>query len=287
MNNLERIEQFDINSLSIDNTSKQVYLSHNNFPKVKDFKDKNEVSAQIDALVNFTFAYKGHSPATEREYEFTTNALKEDIFLNFNTYTIEDIKLAFKLGVRGELGEYYGLNAKTFYDWLKSYKLKYITPVTNNVIALLPKKEVPPPPKEQVDANNKIIICNVLQDFVKTKQYTFNDFGNVMYEFLLRLGIINFSKDEKNEFLKQSRVQLRIELSDRNEQLTKLGKTFHKIDLKKAFQEIEYESNKDYETQIIMLAKKNALKKFIETCADTEIDLENLINEKLEEDGNK
>ena len=140
---------------------------------------------------------------------------------------------------------------------------------------------------KQVDANNKIIICNVLQDFVKTKQYTFNDFGNVMYEFLLRLGIINFSKDEKNEFLKQSRVQLRIELSDRNEQLTKLGKTFHKIDLKKAFQEIEYESNKDYETQIIMLAKKNALKKFIETCADTEIDLENLINEKLEEDGNK
>lgn len=287
MNNLAKTENFDINSLNIDNTSKQVYLSHNNFPKIKEFKDKNEVSAQIDALVNFTFAYKGHSPASEREYEFTTNALKEDIFLNFNNYTIEDVKLAFKLGVRGELGEYYGLNAKTFYDWLKSYKSKYITPVTNNVIALLPKKEVPPPPKKDIDANNKIIICNVLQDFIKTKQYTFNDFGNVMYEFLFRLGIINLSKDEKNEILSESRVQLKLELTERNEQLNKLGKTYHKIDLKKAFNEIELESNKDYETQVIMLAKKNALKKFIQSCAETEVDLENLINEKLEEDGNK
>lgn len=287
MNNLAKTEQFDINSLNIDNTSKQVYLSHNNFPKIKEFKDKNEVSAQIDALVNFTFAYKGHSPATEREYEFTTNALKEDIFLNFNNYTIEDVKLAFKLGVRGELGEYYGLNPKTFYDWLKSYKSKYITPVTNNVIALIPKKEVPPPPKKDIDANNKIIICNVLQDFIKTKQYTFNDFGNVMYEFLFRLGIINLSKDEKNEILSESRVQLKLELTERNEQLNKLGKTYHKIDLKKAFNEIELESNKDYETQVIMLAKKNALKKFIQSCAETEVDLENLINEKLEEDGNK
>lgn len=287
MNNLAKTEQFDINSLNIDNTSKQVYLSHNNFPKIKEFKDKNEVSAQIDALVNFTFAYKGHSPATEREYEFTTNALKEDIFLNFNNYTIEDVKLAFKLGVRGELGEYYGLNPKTFYDWLKSYKSKYITPVTNNVIALIPKKEVPPPPKKDIDANNKIIICNVLQDFIKTKQYTFNDFGNVMYEFLFRLGIINFSKDEKNEILSESRVQLKLELTERNEQLNKLGKTYHKIDLKKAFDEIELESNKDYETQVIMLAKKNALKKFIQACAEKSVDLENLINKKLEEDGNK
>lgn len=287
MNNLAKTEQFDINSLNIDNTSKQVYLSHNNFPKIKEFKDKNEVSAQIDALVNFTFAYKGHSPATEREYEFTTNALKEDIFLNFNNYTIEDVKLAFKLGVRGELGEYYGLNPKTFYDWLKSYKSKYIIPVTNNVITLIPKKEVPPPPKKDIDANNKIIICNVLQDFIKTKQYTFNDFGNVMYEFLFRLGIINFSKDEKNEILSESRVQLKLELTERNEQLNKLGKTYHKIDLKKAFDEIELESNKDYETQVIMLAKKNALKKFIQACAEKSVDLENLINKKLEEDGNK
>lgn len=290
MNNLQKAQQIDINSLSIDNTSKQVYLSHNNFPKIKDFKDKNEVSAQIDSIVNFTFAYKGHSPNSEREYEFITNALKEDVFLNFHNYTIEDIKLAFKLGVKGELGEYYGLNPKTFYDWLKSYKLKYITPVTNNVIALIPKKEVPPPPKKEVDANNKIIISNLLQQYITTKEYTFNDFGNVMYEFLFRLGIINLSKEEKSEIINQSRVQLKLELTERNEELSRLGKTYHKIDLKKAFQEIELESNRDYETQVIMLAKKNALKKFIETSAEkgiTGVDLEVLINQKLEENGRK
>jgi len=287
MGDLAKTEQFDINLLNIDNTTKQVYLSHTNYPQIKDYKDKNDVSAQIDGLVNFTFAYKGHSPASEREYEFITTALKEDIFIHFNTLTIEEIKLAFKLGVRGEMGEYYGLNPKTFYDWLKTYKTKYMFPALKNVLSLLPKKEVTAPSKEEVNKNNKIILCNVFQEYKNTKVYSFNDFGNMIYAFCDRLGLIDISKEQKEKILKESRNQLKIELSDRNEQLNKLGKTYHKIDLKKAFQEIEFESNKDYETQVIMLAKKNALKHFIETCAEKDIDLEVLINEKLKKDAHK
>lgn len=286
MSNLAKIEQFDINSLNIDNTSKQIYLSHHNYPKVKEYEDKNKVSSEIDTLVNFTFAYKGHSPASEREYEFTTTALKEDIFLNFSNYTIEEIKLAFKLGVRGELGEYYGLNAKTFYDWLKAYKTKFLQPALNNIIKLLPQKEVEIPKQEEIDNNNKILICNFFEEYKTTKKYTFNDFGNLIYDFLKKLNLISLLEDEKAEIINQSKNQLKIELSQRNEDLIKLGKVYHKIDLKKAFQEIELDG-KDYQTRVYMIAKKIALQRFINTCVEEDTDLETLINEKLKEYGNK
>jgi hypothetical protein len=287
MSNLAKIEQFDINSLDIDNTSKQIYLSHHNFPKVKEYQDKNEVSSEIDTLVNFTFAYKGHSPASEREYEFTTTALKEDIFINFSNYTIEEIKLAFKLGVRGELGEYYGLNAKTFYDWLKSYRTKFLHPTLNNIMKLLPQKEVEIPAQEIIDNNNKVLICNFLEEYKISKDYTFNDFGNLIYDFFNKLEIISISKDEKEQILNQSKNQLKVELSERNENLSKLGKVYHKIDLKKAFQDIELDESKDYQTRIVTIAKKIALKRFIDTCIETDLDLETLINEKLKEYGSK
>jgi hypothetical protein len=287
MSNLEKKEQFDIHSLDIDNTSKEIYLSHHNFPKIKEYQDKNKVSSEIDTLVNFTFAYKGHSPASEREYEFTTTALKEDIFINFSNYTIEEVKLAFKLGVRGELGEYYGLNAKTFYDWLKAYRTKFLNPTLNTIIKLLPKKEVEIPNQEEIYNNNKILICNFFKEYKISKQYTFNDFGNMIYDFFSKLEMISISKDEKQEILNQSKIQLKTELSVRNEDLSKLGKVYHKIDLIKAFQEIELDISKDYQTRIVMIAKKIALQRFIDNCIEEDTDLETLINEKLKDYGNK
>ena len=287
MSDLAKKEYFDINSLNIDDISKEIYLSHHNFIKIKEYKDKNKVSSEIDTLVNYTFAYKGHSPASEREYEFTTTALKEDIFLNFNNYTIQDIKLAFKLGVRGELGEYYGLNAKTFYDWLKTYKNKFMYPAFNTIIKLIPKKEAEKPKQEEINNLNKDLICDFYEKYKISKLYTFNDFVNLIYNFLNKLKLINLSKIEKSNIINESKNQLKIELTERNENLSNMGKVYHKIDLKKAFQEIELNSSKDYQISINMTAKKIALKVFIDNCIEQNINLETLINEKLKDYGNE
>ena len=118
MGNIVTTKTIDLSTIEVDNLTKECYLSQLE-TKVFEYSDKNIVSEKIDTIINNTFAYKGQSPATEREYVFISNAVKEDIFHNFNLYTLKDIELAFKLGVRGEMGEYYGLNPKTFYDWLK------------------------------------------------------------------------------------------------------------------------------------------------------------------------
>jgi len=99
--------------------------------------------------------------------------------------------------------------------------------------------------------------------------------------------MISISKDEKQEILNQSKIQLKTELSVRNEDLGKLGKVYHKIDLIKAFQEIELDISKDYQTRIVMIAKKIALQRFIDNCIEEDTDLETLINEKLKDYGNK
>ena len=286
MGNTVTTKTIDLSSIEVDNLTKECYLSQLE-TKVIEYSDKNIVSEKIDTIINNTFAYKGQSPATEREYVFISNAVKEDVFHNFNLYTLKDIELAFKLGVRGEMGEYYGLNPKTFYDWLKKYKDKFLFPALEKVESLLPKKTVQEPPKEVVQGNNKEIVCNVLESFKQTKKYDFNDFGNMIYNFLERIGIINFSIQEKENIISESKIKFKLDLAKRNEELNNLGKVYQKIDLTKAFDELERESNKDYETQIKILAKKIALQRFIENCAYDNIDLENIINQKISTNGNK
>ena len=91
MGNIVTTKTIDLSTIEVDNLTKECYLSQLE-TKVFEYSDKNIVSEKIDTIINNTFAYKGQSPATEREYIFISNAVKEDVFLNFNQYTLKDIE---------------------------------------------------------------------------------------------------------------------------------------------------------------------------------------------------
>jgi len=281
MSNLIKLNQIDISNINVDNQTKRFFLSHTSNSKISEYIDKNEVSEKIDAIINYTFAYKGQTPSTQREYEFMSNAIKEDVFLNFYSYTLEDIENAFKLGVRGELGEYYGLNPKTFYSWLKDYKEKILNPSISKIYKSLPAPQIAPPNQKEVDEYSKRLVCDVYSKFCQQNIYEFNDIGNLIYNFLERIGLINLSLKDKNEIFNQSKISLKNELINKNDDLKRLGKTFQKLDLEKAFSEIELGGNKDFNNQLIVISKKLALKKFIQDCKLSNIDLEKLITNKL------
>jgi hypothetical protein len=281
MSNLIKINQIDISNINIDNQTKRFFLSHTNNSKISEYKDKNEVSLKIDEIINYTFAYKGQTPSSQREYEFMSTAIKEDVFLKFYSYTIEDVENAFKLGVRGELGDYYGLNPKTFYSWLKDYKEKVLDPTISKVYKSLPAPQKTTPNQKEIDEYSKRLVCDVYMKLCKENVYEFNDIGNLIYNFLERIGLINFSSKEKNDIFNESKISLKNEVIKKNDDLKRLGKTFQKLDLEKAFSEIELGANKDFNNQLIVISKKIALKRFINDCKLSNVNLYELITNKL------
>ena len=88
------------------------------FEKVK----RNEQSkAALKIITNayaFTCAKDGENDQT---LTFQTNFLLNELTGRFAKLTVKEIELAFAMGLRGEFGQYYGLSAKTYHQFLKGF----------------------------------------------------------------------------------------------------------------------------------------------------------------------
>ena len=74
-------------------------------------------------------------------------------------------------------------------------------PAFNTIIKLIPKKEAEKPKQEEINNLNKDLICDFYEKYKISKLYTFNDFGNLIYNFLNKLKLINLSKIVRRAFL--------------------------------------------------------------------------------------
>lgn len=274
MSNLKIYGQ-EISSHNLDKKSVEVYVSHFSNTKIKNYEDKNIVKDKVKIILNNTFAYKGQSPNSEREYGFILVSLQEDLLNNFNDYTIQDVKLSFAYGVRGELGEYFGLNGKTFYDWLKNYKSKILNPTIQKVAKLKPVE------KSEVDSeaiyNNYIsILSDSYKKFLETQIYSLFDYGNMIYNFLDKNKVIQYTKEEKFEMMNQAKHIVKNMLIEDNKHKKSLGKDFQILNLEKAFRQIE--NNESHQKEIIIESKRVALKRFFDDCLSKKITLDEFIN---------
>lgn len=261
----------------LDNTSKEVYTSHFSHYRIKEYSDKNLVKEQVKLILNKTFAYKGQTPSSEREYEFILKSLQEDLLLKFNDYTIEDIKLAFSYGVRGELGEYYGLNGKTFYDWLKNYKTVFLNPSIQKASKLQITHQVEVD-KTIINENYIKILSDFYEKYLETQTYNLFDFGNMIYNFLDSNNVISLSKDEKLEIVCLAKHNVKHFVIEDNKHKKQLGKDFQLRNLDKVFHEIDYNLNKDLNKEVVIESKRIALKLFIDNCVSDGLSLDDFIN---------
>ena len=271
-------------NLPVSNRDRELFLSSKNFPKICEIQDMNVVVKQIHTLVNMTIMDKGITMPVE-EQNYLKQRITEDIMRDFTRYTLEEIKLAFYYGVRGEMGEFYGLNSATFYKWLKDFRYELMPPAYKNVEKYLPKPESQE--KKMTQQELDISISDIIiKEFLKLKEkgiYNFYDFGNVAYRFLERFNLIDLNNDKKNELMKESERQFRANLIKRNQDLTLQGKNILKVDLERAFEQIEQGSNPTFQNQIKIGAMRIAVYNFIKNCVEQEFDLEKEITNKIKE----
>jgi hypothetical protein len=284
MNEIQRVQDFPqlpVNA-NVSSRTKDIYLANNN-QKIRLIKDKNSLVRQIHAFVNMTIIDKGVNMEKD-DINYIKKRVTDDIMKDFKGLSLEDVQLAFYYGVRGEFGEYYGINPITFYGWLKSYKNVLLPSVLKEVLPLLPKvaeKEVEIDKKE-FDITMLNNLCAYYSKLISGGVYDLFDIGNIYFSFMNRMEMIDLSEEEWVEINDLAMGEVKIELSEQNKNLLNQGKSLHRINLSDAFKEIEAGENKTYNSMLAIYSKRLALKKCLQKLAENKIDLLHILTLKIQ-----
>jgi hypothetical protein len=247
----------------VSNLSKSVYQA-NSSVMIKNVGDMNIVVNSIHQSINKAIADKGLNMEVE-DMNYLKRSITDDILRDFPTLSLQDINLCFSMGVRGNLGEYFGINVVSLYGWLKKYKEEILPKMFSEVKNYLPSaQEV-----EQVvdykalDLDKIENICSAINLFKQEKVYVFNDFGNIHYNFLNKLNYFDSVSDDDKLIVKAgAKTSFINKMKDNNLDLIAQGKKFQTIDIGELFSKIEY-GEKDTETMIDIIYRKLMIKRFI------------------------
>lgn len=129
-----------------------------------------------------------------------TDALYEEL-QQFKFLRIEEVRITFKNGVRGEYGEFFGLNIRTFYSWLKAWQFDEKRRAAALALKSANEREYAP---VMTDAESERAWKEtILRQFTKFKATGVLDcaFPNHLYGVLVQRGLINFTREEKETLL--------------------------------------------------------------------------------------
>ena len=262
----------------VSSKSRSVYQA-NSSVMIKNVEDKNIVVGAIHQAVNRSIADKGINMNVE-DMNYLKLSITDDILRDFPTLTLQDISLCFSMGVRGNLGEYFGINVVSLYGWLKKYKEEVIPEAVGEV-----HKYLPPVEEEtfvdykQLDLDKVDNLYSAINLFNTDGIYEFEGFGNIHYNLLNRLGILDSISESEKELLKEDARELLItDMKDKNLSLLKQGKKFQLNDINQLLEKIEY-GEKDTETIIEISYRKLLLKRFIVNFKSSNKDLEEFKND--------
>jgi hypothetical protein len=249
-------------------------------PMIKSFDDINVVVNSIHVSVNKVIADKGVRMEID-DINYLKKSISLDIIRDFSTLSLEDINVCFSMGVRGKLGDYYGINVATLYQWLDKYKNEVLPMANGEIYDKMPK---PMEIETQVDYkafDNSLVktIQNILIGEIELNNY--NDYGNVHYNLLDKLNFIQFTPDEKIEIFNRAKDVVKHNLTKKNLSLIEQGKSIQVINTEKFLNEIEINS-KTKNDIIIIEAKKIAFRDCLSRIENTEKFIEEL-TQKIEE----
>ena len=247
----------------VSNKNRNVYQAHSSV-MIKNVEDKNIVVNSIHQSVNRTIADKGVNMEVV-DMDYLKRSITDDILRDFPTLTLQDVNICFTMGVRGNLGEYFGINVVSLYGWLKKYKEEVIPEAIKEVALYLP-----PPQLEETAIDYKKLdlekvdnICNAIETYIKDGIYEFNDYGNIHYNFLNRLGTFDDISDSEKDFVKEdARLLFISDVKNKNFSLLGQGKNFQLTDIRSLLEKIE-EGEKDIETLIDISYRKLLLKRYV------------------------
>jgi hypothetical protein len=193
----------DIKESNIGNSNREVLLAKYSQKQIKDI-DANISGNKLKECINLAIFESGFK--TENISELILLIIK-DIFADFSYMTLSEVSLAFRKGIRGDLGEYMGLSVRTFYTWLKTY---------NQIIKSEAIKSLQSIKKEEVKYNEderkeyyKRWLQSHIDDFKRHKngeEIKIYDFGHIFYDYCIKHSIGYLTNLEKEALYDKART---------------------------------------------------------------------------------
>lgn len=160
----------------------------------------------VKAFVDAGFTIQGGNHAMT----ILAESVADDLFTYFKTLSIKEAGLAIKNGIRGEYGEFMGINVKTCHQFFKAYQESF------NRTEALRKQAMKDEPEQQPTESevNEIMKTACLSAFDKYKSTgELVDFGGSKFTFLKKIGLINLTPERYNEIFEQAKKQVKAESS--------------------------------------------------------------------------
>jgi hypothetical protein len=193
----------------------------------------------------------------------TIDTLVDDLQKYNSSLSFQEIEIAFKNGWKKEYGDFFGLNNATYFGWVNAYTFGEKRLKVKKTLLEAKENANKQPTKKteaEIDEIMKDACLRSFDDFRRNIPVV--DAGNVKYNYLVKLGIINFTKERK------------LEIKNKVESILKAEAIENKIKtdtVEKALKRLKPET-------IVFESRKQALIDFYGDLVETETELSELIN---------
>ena len=231
--------------------------------KIKDL-DENNLKSKMIQLIGQTYLNCGFK-LDETQLIQTIDEFCDDLKKYHSQLSFEEIELAFKNGYKKIYGDFFGLSNATYFGWVSAYTFAESRLKVKKTILEAKENENKPSKilsKEEIYKIMKVSIVKSFEDFKRGA--TIFDAGNVKYNYLVDLGLIDFTKERKNDIMKMAEHRLRQEA----------------IEMKQKNETIEKALSKIMPQTIISESKKQALIEYYKELVEMEIEIEDEIKNK-------
>lgn len=159
---------------------------------------ENDLIKQLLIIIGKTHLYVSFK-FDETQVSLTINELCSEFKKHFFWLTIKEIEIAFSNGYKKEYGEFFGLCNATYFAWVKAYnesekRTNAKKAIENSKLLMNPKPILTEEEKEEIVKNG---IRKRFKDFKAGLEI--EDYGNVAYNYLERMGKIKFTMERKIE----------------------------------------------------------------------------------------
>lgn len=237
-----------------------------------------ELDRLLNAAINKGLLLLGHKNqlTSTVDQALMVTEVSNMIRQNWHYLTLREVELVFEMGVRGELktrpDQIVFLNIEQVGSWFQVYRNDRKPKAVQSA-----RKEEPEQAEVDPLAFDEIRIAYLKDQVEKIRESQYRDFdaGDVYSEWLQRIGVIRLTNEEKLQIKFEEAAEL-----IRIARITDLDPA-SRWELKRFMHSPVMQRNNRYELRLRSLCKKRVLKDFILQVIVDELDIEQLITERL------
>jgi len=239
---------------------------------------KRDVFNAVLASVAKAFADMNVKSITATERDYMVNELTDNIIARYPAIRVSEIPVAIAHGVRGRYGEFFGLSVVAFERFIEQYLLSEDrSRAVKEVFRDEQGRRIPS--REEQFATAKANALMVLER--KRSGQSFSNMAVTVYDCLDRLGLFQFSKDEKYDMMADACRELVSELKYKLFNTRGVDRNTTKRDIKAYTAALTGGALTDEQNQhVIRISKRQALDAFLQQVLLDDLDLEKMMEDR-------